>query len=356
MITRPASRQSPRKADPFLIEPGQEELQTRFATAGWANVGGDAPWLAVMLAITILEACWWVVNWLVGTAPAPHLFTHVALAFAGLGGALTLRLALQPGAPSPNWRSVVPTTVMVGAGASLFLPLKYAIPQLVPFWLDAPLAHAEKRPFGVDPWLTLDRWLGFLAVPMDCLYGLWLPTQALILFLAVLQRGSVAKSRVLISYVLAWFLLGVIGATFFSSAGPIFYDRLFGGTEFAGLRETLQDRGAWIALGESDRMWASLAGRRPTIVAGISAVPSIHVAISFWMFLAARLMVPRAAPYALAYAVLIWIGSVQLGWHYVTDGLAGLLGMLAVWKLGRHLELKVGTYFPTLHGSRAIPV
>jgi hypothetical protein len=244
--------------------------------------------------------------------------------------------------------------MMIGVGASLFLPLKYAIPQLVPFWLDAPLAHAEKRLLGIDPWLILDRYVGWLAVPMDWLYGFWLPTQTLILFLVVLQRGSPAKSRVLISYVLAWFLLGVVGATFFSSAGPIFYDRLFGGTEFAGLREALQNRGVWVALVESDGMWTSLAAGRPTIVAGISAVPSIHVAISFWMFLAARLMVPRAARYALAYAILIWIGSVQLGWHYVTDGIAGLLGMLAVWKLGCHVELKVSACFAALRESRAV--
>ena len=336
-----------------MLEPSQEEFHPRSATAGGARFGGDAPWLAVLLTITAVEACWWLVNWRAGTAPAPYLFTHIALAFAGLGTALMLRLAVQPGAPAPNWRNVVPTTIMIGVGASLFLPLKYAIPQLVSFWLDVPLAHAEKRLFGINPWLMLDRCLGLFAGPMDWLYGLWLPTQTLILFLVVLQRCSAAKSRVLISYVLAWFLLGVVGATFFSSAGPIFYDRLLGGTEFAGLRETLQNRGAWVALGESDRMWASLTGGQPTIVAGISAVPSIHVAISFWMFLAARQMAPRAARYALGYAVLIWIGSVQLGWHYVTDGLVGLLGMLAVWKLGWHLELKVSAYFAGLRGSRA---
>jgi len=308
-----------------------------------------------MLTVTVFEACWWLVNWQVGTAPAPYLFTHIALAFVGLGTAFALRLAVQPGEPAPNWRSILPTTIMVGIGASLFLPLKYAIPQLVPFWLDPLLAHAEDRLFGMDPWLILDRCLGWLAVPMDWLYGLWLPTQTLILFLVVLQRGSAAKARVLMSYVLAWFLLGVVGATFFSSAGPIFYDRLFGSAEFSGLRETLQDRGAWVALGESDRMWSSLASGRPTIVAGISAVPSIHVAISFWMFLSARLMMPRAAGFAFAYAVLIWIGSVQLGWHYVTDGLAGLLGMLAAWKLGCHLQSKVGAHFGCQRGSRVIP-
>jgi hypothetical protein len=78
-------------------------------------------------------------------------------------------------------------------------------------------------------------------------------------------------------------------------------------------------------------MWASLATGRPTIVAGISAAPSIHVAISVWIWLAARTMAPRLAPFALVYALFMWFGSVQLGWHYVTDGLLGALGMLAIW-------------------------
>jgi hypothetical protein len=311
---------------------------TARASVARARFGEDATWLGVMVAVTALEVLWWLVTWGMGIAPAPYLLTYLALAFAGLTAGLALRLVLQPTAPGPNWSSVIPGTIAVGVGASLFLPLKYAIPKLMPFWLDRPLAQAEKALFTADPWLLLDRALGWAAVPLDRLYGLWLPTQALVLFLVMLQAPSAAKSRVLIAYVLAWFFLGVAAATIFSSAGPIFYDRLFGGTAFAPLRETLQQRGAWIVLGESDRMWTSLASGRPSIVAGISAVPSIHVAISVWFFLAARTMASRTAGYALAYAIVLWVGSVQLGWHYATDGLAGALGMLAVWGLSRPVE------------------
>ena len=302
-------------------------------------LGGDASWLGVMAAVTALEIGWWTVTWSIGIAPAPYLLTYVALAFAGLTGALTVRLATQPNAASPNWSSVIPATFLVGVGASFFLPLKYAIPKLLPFWLDRPLADAERALFTADPWLLLDRALGWAAVPIDRIYALWLPTQALVLFLIMLRPASSAKSRLLIAYVLAWFVLGVVAAIVFSSAGPIFYDRLFGGTSFAPLRASLQGHGAWMVLAESDQMWASLASGRPTIVAGISAVPSIHVAISVWMYLAARQLAPRAAPYALFYAAFIWVGSVQLGWHYVTDGLAGALGMLGIWALSKAVRL-----------------
>ena len=107
-----------------MIQPTDDELQTpATAAAGRASFDDDVAWLAVMLAITAAEACWWAANWQFGTAPAPYLFTYVALALVGLGAALALRFAIEPGAPAPNWRSVIPATVMIGAGASLFLPL-----------------------------------------------------------------------------------------------------------------------------------------------------------------------------------------------------------------------------------------
>jgi len=321
-------------------------------TATALTLGGDATWLTVMGGVTAVEGAWWVVTWQMGIAPAPYIFTYLALAFAGLGAALTLRLWLQPKAPHPNWSSVLPATFLVGIGASFFLPLKYAIPKLMPFWIDRPLALAERTVFTADPWLLLDRCLGWAAVPMDRLYALWLPTQALVLFLVILQPPSAAKSRALIAYVLAWFVLGVVAALLFSSAGPIFYDRLFGGAEFHGLRETLHRHGAWLVLAESDKMWTSLASRRPGIVAGISAVPSIHVAVSVWMYLATRTLAPRGAGYVLAYAMAIWTASVQLGWHYVSDGLAGALGMLAIWQSTRTILTTFGSSFDSANAKK----
>lgn len=307
--------------------------------------GKDRAWLAFMAAITAVEFCWWAVVWKAGFAPVPYVLTYVALAFTGLAFVLSLRVLTGTMAASPNWWSFLAATTLIGIGASLFLPLKYAIPQIVPFWLDQPLTSAERIIFAADPWLQLDRLLGWAAVPIDRLYGLWLPVQSLFLFTVLTQPPSAAKSRALIAYVLAWFLLGVVAAVLLSSAGPLFYDRYFGGTTFAALRETLQHRGAWIALAESDRMWASLASGRPSIVAGISAAPSIHVAISVWIFLTVHRISPRAAPYALCYSIVVWVGSVQLGWHYVADGLLGALGMLGIWVLSDKLQRRVDALF-----------
>jgi hypothetical protein len=281
--------------------------------------------------LTAIELLWWAFAWSAGAAPWPYLHVSVALSVMGLVVSLALRRLLSTPGPRPSWSSLGAATGLIGLGASLFLPLKYAIPSEIPFWLDLPLAGIEQSLFGADPWQVLDRILGPALVPVDRVYALWLPIQTLGLFLVVLQPPSPAKSRALIAYGLAWLVLGVAAAVLFSSVGPIFYDRVFGGTRFALLARTLNDGGASAMLAESGAMWRSYATGEPGFVAGMSAFPSMHVAISVWLFLTARTLAHKAAPFAAAYFLFVWIASVQLGWHYVADGLGGAVGMLALW-------------------------
>jgi len=286
-----------------------------------------------MVLVTAMELGWWTVTWGLSIAPAAHVGGYLLLAFAGLATAMALRFAVNREVAGASLPAILLGTMLTGIGASAFLPLKYAIPKVIPFWLDQPLAQLEFRLFGVQPWRMLDHALWWATRPLDWLYGAWLPTQSLIMFSVMLARPSKEKSRALIAYSAAWFLLGVVAALFLSSAGPLFFDRLFGGATFAGLAETLRARGAWVALAESGAMWRSLATGHPGLVAGISAVPSLHVAISLWVVLVARSMTPRFATPALVYFALVFLASVQLGWHYVSDGVIGAVGMLVVWKL-----------------------
>jgi hypothetical protein len=43
----------------------------------------------------------------------------------------------------------------------------------------------------------------------------------------------------------------------------------------------------------------------------------------------------RATPVALLFAIYIWGASVALGWHYASDGLAGVIGALVCHGLSR---------------------
>lgn len=301
--------------------------------------GEDKPWLVTMAVVTVVELIWWLAAWWAGIAPTPHVAIYLGLAFTGLAAAIGLRLAFRLSPTGAPWPAVLLGTILVGVGASAFLPLKYAIPGEIAFWLDRPIMLAERILFGTDPWILLDRLLGWATVPMDWLYGCWMPVQSLVLFSLILARPSAAKSRALIAYGLAWFLLGAVAAVLLSSAGPLFYDRLYGGHEFQSLDAMLRARGGWFALAESDLMWAARSDSAPGVVAGISAVPSVHVAISLWIYLAARELAPKAALTAFLYFLLVWIGSVQLGWHYASDGLAGAIGMLAVWQLAKVVQI-----------------
>lgn len=300
-----------------------------------------------MAVITVVELIWWALAWREGIAPAPFVFSYLALASAALAAASALRRALRLGPSSVPWRSLLVATLLVAVGASAFLPLKYAIPHEMPFWLDRPLAQAERAWLGADPWLLIDRLLGWAAIPMDWIYACWLPVQSLILFSVILARPSTLKSRALVAYSLAWFLLGAVAAMLLSSAGPLFYDRLYGETRFTPLTYALRAHGVWIALKESHLMYAATASNHPGLVAGISAMPSIHVAISLWIYLTARALVPRTARIAFIYFLLVWVGSVQLGWHYASDGLAGAIGMLGVWRVSHMFVPSAQTISPS---------
>lgn len=257
--------------------------------------------------------------------------TYVAIAFAALGISLGLRPLWRRGEPRASWPVMLLGTILAGMLASLFMALKLAIPAIQPFWLDPYLASFEATLFGTDPYRLLDALFGRATLVVDRIYGLWLPVQLIVLFSVVIAPPSRTKSRALAAYAVAWFLIGVLAAAWLSSAGPIFHDREFGGDRFAALHQLLAMRGASMELATSDAMWAARASGHAGLVAGISALPSMHVAISLWILLAARDLAPRAVPLAAAYFLFIWIGSVQLGWHYISDGLTGSVGMIAIW-------------------------
>jgi hypothetical protein len=217
-------------------------------------------------------------------------------------------------------------SVMGGA----FSALKAAIPLAVPFYLDGWLASFERAIFGTDPWRISHALFGWATPAIDLFYWSWLPVMVLAFNLVLLSAPSPIKARSLITYMLLWPIIGTLGGYMLSSAGPIFHDDLFGG--HLGLVAALRAEGATGNLHAHDYLWNAYVNRHNVLGGGISAMPSMHVAMACWLALTVRASIPRFQWLGWTYLVLIWASSVHLGWHYASDGFAGITGAFLIWR------------------------
>ncbi|MEX1109990.1 MAG: phosphatase PAP2 family protein, partial [Dongiaceae bacterium] len=137
------------------------------------------------------------------------------------------------------------------------------------------------------------------------------------------------------SLLLTWILLGVGAATYFSSAGPCYYGRIGGGSDpFMPLMDylaTANERYEVWALTAQEMLWNHYTTGAIDLGAGISAMPSMHVAMVFIFVLLGFRTARWLGWVCLAFFVSVLIGSVHLGWHYAIDGYAGAIGAAVMW-------------------------
>jgi hypothetical protein len=311
----------------------------------------DRDWIVPVAAIVACEAALFAILFAAGKTPAPLLLANSMVAFVALSIYAVARLVwtilrmMAEREPEPGRRllhiarqapprivAVIVGVELAAISAAFFSALKAAIPNIVPFWADAPIAVAERLALGQDAWRFAQHWLGWAMPWFDSLYLMWIAIQLAALYAVLTLQPSPKKTQALVSYFLLWLLVGLVAAAAFSSAGPVFYDRIFGSHEFAQLGPALASLHADGALAASERLWAAHLGLSHSVGAGISAMPSLHIGCAVWLALVLRDYVPKLQLLGWLYALLIWIGSVLLGWHYALDGPAGALGALIVWR------------------------
>jgi membrane-associated phospholipid phosphatase len=105
------------------------------------------------------------------------------------------------------------------------------------------------------------------------------------------------------------------------------------------LHDASQSYSVW-ALTEQDILWQMYSAHDVSLAAGVSAMPSMHVAIATLFTLVCWRTKRWLGIVMSLYAVIIMVGSVHLAWHYAVDGYFGAAGMLAIWWcVGRAMAL-----------------
>ena len=277
--------------------------------------------------------------WICGSVFALGVFIHLALVkreTEPLGAFLkSLSVFFGDAERTANGLNGLAASI---AFISAFSVMKGAIAILSPFAWDKALAGADRfLHFGRTP----DEWLWFIVQSplalktLNIAYNFWFIVLIATVFTACITRNDTKlRHQFLMSFMLVGTLGGFFLAMGLSSAGPCFFGRLGLGDNFQPLMQALAaaDRvyPIW-ALATQDMLWSGYTGATSGSI-GISAFPSMHVAMAVLFALYATRRSRLVGVLVSVFAGMIMIGSVALGWHYAVDGYAGALLTLMIWK------------------------
>ena len=278
------------------------------------------------------------------------LFSLIALFICALGRLMwqradrpTCRLAIS--AWNLRWRAAA-TFAGLQLLALHFVAFNWSkamLPLVVPFWLDRNLASFDAALFGQPAWSWALVTVGPFADPIRWLYTLWLPVQLIAAALVLHVRPSKKKTQVVLAYFLTWLIGGALSYPL-SSAGPLFYERLGFDGEFQNLVSQPH-------LGNvrqvADYLWRSHVDRHVGLGVGISAMPSMHVAIASWIVIATKAFARKLLGASVIFLSAIFVGSFLLGWHYFLDAPAGVLCAWLGWSAAK-LIARMRSHEPSL--------
>lgn len=243
------------------------------------------------------------------------------------------------------WQRVWPrarrTLFMMLAFGTSFAALTWAKAMIPSFPWDVPLADLDKAIFfGTDPWKIFQvDWLHWLYAVS---YVYWFA--AVYTGLIVLALVSEERARIAFVSVILICAVDTVLQHAFASAGPIFWEDLGMGDRFAPL-----SNGRPIFTMFADYLWQGRVEGVLKAGMGISAMPSMHVALSAWLIFA----YPGYRLLTVPYTLVVWAASIASGWHYATDGLAGIAMAWAAVVLARRIVIGASARPQTTLEARA---
>ncbi len=282
-----------------------------------------------MLVYAMAYMLWTVLRFLVERRdrPTAALITHIRVILVG----------------DDRYAHALHSMIVFISMITVFATIKSTIPALNPFSWDHFLIEVDRAIFGgLDPYILTNAVLGnaYAVVFINFFYNLWLILVACAMTWAAWTSNHLLRLRFMFSALLGWLIAGNVLAIAFSSVGPCFLEPLTGDRTFVPLMQLLEkldsETGMVWSLTAQKGLWAAYTSEVGAI-SGISAMPSLHVVFAVMIACMTWDMgiLPRWA--GTGFALIIAIGSVQLGWHYASDGIVGGALALLFWKASGHL-------------------
>lgn len=217
----------------------------------------------------------------------------------------------------------------------IYAAFKQGIPVLATYGWDGRLAELDAvLHLWRDPWRWSHAVLGDAGTRiLDRVYGWWY----VVLIASVPLFATWAPKRVRARFFLTLTFVLMVGGSFlavlFASGGPCYFGELAGdAARFGPLMARLEGTQA---LATQARLWEVFTTDAENLYGGISAMPSMHVAVVALLAVAGAGWNRWLGGVAGVYAVLIFLGSFHLGWHYAVDGYASALLVAGAWVLTR---------------------
>lgn len=252
-------------------------------------------------------------------------------------------------ATSRYWARLFAGLVLV----ALFIPMMAAystVKTVLPFGAGFPyeqaLAQIDAFLHGGDPW-PITHWLLDPEV-----FGRWIDRNyhqswivywtAFAFWVCVCRRADAVRTRYIVSMMLTWGLLGNVLAGLSMSAGPVFYAGATGDAQrFAELSAFIDrlDDGNSLVKYYSTFLWQNYEAQAIGPGSGISAVPSLHVAIvTLNAFFVRELFGKWWGALAWLFVAVISFSSVYLGWHYAIDAYISIILVAVMYWIGLKLD------------------
>lgn len=223
----------------------------------------------------------------------------------------------------------------------LFMPgfsaMKSAIPLFNDYSWDQRFIDLDIALHGQDPWRILQPLLGhpLITSAMSIAYHLWvLLIYAGTIYFALHVEDRQLRQRYFAAFFGIWTVNGVVLATFFASVGPCFLETVKGSAHFADqMAYLLRANEVYpvMVVDVQQQLIAWHASGSHGLGRGISAMPSMHVALAFLFFLAIRQVSRALGVFFFLFFLITLVGSVHLAYHYAVDGYVSIITTAIIW-------------------------